>query len=146
VAYNTSVNKNSWTFLSIDKLMKIKSPFIFLLSTWWEIAYRTKRFNDLISHATYIFKPHLISFIYSHFVQFDYCRQQNFGLSAITDCARVYIGNLKKYYHYFNHGIIIKMDTTITMIKFVSYKWDSRQIIKTMESQWCQISGTEQQI
>jgi hypothetical protein len=43
----------------------------------------------------YIFKPHLISFIYSHFVQFDYCRQQNFGLSAITDCARVYIGNLK---------------------------------------------------
>jgi len=53
---------------------------------------------------------------------------------------------IMKYYHYFNHGIIIKTDTTITMIKFVSYKWDSRPIIKTMESQWCQISGTEQQI
>jgi len=49
-------------------------------------------------------------------------------------------------YHYFNHGIIIKTDTTTTLIKFVSYKWDSRSIIKTMESQWCQISGTEQQI
>ena len=50
-----------------------------------------------------------------------------------------------KYYHYFSHGIIIKTNTT-TMIKFVSYKWDSRSIIKTMESQWCPISGTEQQI
>ena len=50
------------------------------------------------------------------------------------------------YYHYFNHGIIIKTDTTTTLIKFVSYKWDSRSIIKNMESQWCQISGTEQQI
>jgi hypothetical protein len=30
-----------------------------------------------------------------------------------------------KYYHYFNHGIIIKTDTTTTMITFVSYKWDS---------------------
>jgi hypothetical protein len=53
--------------------------------------------------------------------------------------------NNDKYY-YFNHGIIIKTDTTTTMLKFVSYKWDSRSIIKTMESQWCQISGTEQQI
>jgi len=53
---------------------------------------------------------------------------------------------IMKYYHSFNHGIIIKTDATITMIKFVSYKWDSRSSIKTMESQWCQISGTEQQI
>ena len=37
---------------------------------------------------------------------------------------------IMKYYHYFNHGIIIKTDTTITMIKFVSYKWDSRSSIK----------------
>ena len=46
-------------------------------------------------------------------------------------------------YHYLKHGIIIKTDTTITLIQFVSYKWDS--IIKTMESELCQISGTEQQ-
>ena len=32
---------------------------------------------------------------------------------------------IMKYYHYFNHGIIIKTDTTTTMITFVSYKWDS---------------------
>ena len=50
-----------------------------------------------------------------------------------------------KYYHYFNHGIIIKTDTTTTLIKFVSHKRNSPSIIKTMESQWCHISGTEQQ-
>jgi len=85
----------SFPFNSNKEHCNKKNYLIVWCPTWWEIAYCTKRFADLIFHAIYIFKPHLVCFIYFHYVQFAHCRQQIFGISVITDCARVYIGNQK---------------------------------------------------